>query len=184
MLLRLDNVQRHFGGVHAVDGVSLEIEKGSIHGLIGPNGAGKTTLVNVITGYVRTQSGQAWLEDDRLTGLPAHRIAGLGVARTFQNIRLFQDLTALENVMIGMHSAAPRRHARAARHAALLPPATSGQHLNDAHRLHGDGRAGSGRRRAPGRRPRCPTATSGAWRSPAPSRCSRGCSSSTSPRPA
>jgi len=104
VLLRLDNVRRHFGGVHAVDGVSLEIEQGSIHGLIGPNGAGKTTLVNVITGYVPFQSGHAWLESDELTGRPAHRIAALGISRTFQNIRLFKDLTALENVLIGMHT--------------------------------------------------------------------------------
>ncbi|HET7419383.1 MAG TPA: ATP-binding cassette domain-containing protein [Candidatus Dormibacteraeota bacterium] len=104
MLLRLDDVRRHFGGVHAVDGVSLDVEQGSIQGLIGPNGAGKTTLVNVITGYVRTDGGQAWLESDRLTGLAAHRIAALGVGRTFQNIRLFKDLTALENVLIGMHA--------------------------------------------------------------------------------
>ncbi len=104
MLLRLDNVQRHFGGVHAVDGVSLEVEQGSIQGLIGPNGAGKTTLVNVLTGYVGFQSGRAWIESDELTGLPAHRIAALGVARTFQNIRLFKDLTAAENVLIGMHT--------------------------------------------------------------------------------
>ena len=103
MLLRLDDVRRHFGGVHAVDGVSLEVEQGSIQGLIGPNGAGKTTLVNVITGYTRFQSGRAWLESDELSGLPAHRVAGLGIARTFQNIRLFKDLTALENVLIGMH---------------------------------------------------------------------------------
>ena len=97
-------MRRHFGGVHAVDGVTLEVEKGSIQGLIGPNGAGKTTLVNVITGYVPFQSGHAWLESDELTGLPAHRIAGLGISRTFQNIRLFKDLTALENVLIGMHT--------------------------------------------------------------------------------
>ena len=104
MLLRLDDVQRHFGGVRAVDGVSLEVEQGSIQGLIGPNGAGKTTLVNLITGYVRMQGGHAWLESDELTGRPAHRIAALGVARTFQNIRLFKDLTAIENVLIGMHT--------------------------------------------------------------------------------
>ena len=104
VLLRLDDVQRHFGGVRAVDGVSLEVEQGSIHGLIGPNGAGKTTLVNVITGYVRFQAGRAWLGSDELTGLPAHRIASLGIARTFQNIRLFKDLTAIENVLIGMHT--------------------------------------------------------------------------------
>ncbi len=107
MLLRLADVQRHFGGVRAVDGVSLEVEKGSIQGLIGPNGAGKTTLVNVVTGYTRMQSGQAWLESDELTGLPAHRIAGLGIGRTFQNIRLFKDLSAIENVLVGMHV---RRH--------------------------------------------------------------------------
>ena len=104
MLLRLDSVQRHFGGVRAVDGVSLEVEKGSIQGLIGPNGAGKTTLVNVVTGYVPIQSGRVWLESDELTAMPAHRIAAHGVARTFQNIRLFKDLTALENVVIGMHT--------------------------------------------------------------------------------
>jgi ABC-type branched-subunit amino acid transport system ATPase component len=104
VLLRLDKVQRHFGGVHAVDGVSLEVEEGSIQGLIGPNGAGKTTLVNVITGYVPFQSGHAWLQSDEVTGLPAHRIAALGISRTFQNIRLFKDLTALENVVVGMHT--------------------------------------------------------------------------------
>ena len=104
MLLRLVDVQRHFGGVHAVDGVSLEVEDGSIQGLIGPNGAGKTTLVNVLTGYTRIQGGRAWLGADELTGLPAHRIAALGIARTFQNIRLFKDLSALDNVLLGMHS--------------------------------------------------------------------------------
>jgi ABC-type branched-subunit amino acid transport system ATPase component len=104
VLLRLDKVQRHFGGVRAVDVVSLEVEQGSIQGLIGPNGAGKTTLVNVITGYVPFQSGHAWLQSDEVTGLPAHRIAALGMSRTFQNIRLFKDLTALENVVVGMHT--------------------------------------------------------------------------------
>ena len=104
MLLRLADIQRHFGGVRAVDGVSLDVEPGSIQGLIGPNGAGKTTLVNVVTGYTRMQAGRAWLENDELTGLPPHRIAALGVARTFQNIRLFKDLTAVENVLIGMHT--------------------------------------------------------------------------------
>ncbi|MEP6751740.1 MAG: ATP-binding cassette domain-containing protein [Candidatus Dormiibacterota bacterium] len=104
MLLRLDRVQRHFGGVRAVDGVSLDVEEGSIQGLIGPNGAGKTTLVNVITGYIPFQSGGAWIGDDKLAGLPAHRVAGLGIARTFQNIRLFKDLSAIDNVLVGMHS--------------------------------------------------------------------------------
>ena len=104
MLLRLDKVQRHFGGVHAVDGVSLEVEEGSIQGLIGPNGAGKTTLVNVITGYVPYESGKAWLQKDEITGLRPYRIATAGISRTFQNIRLFKDLTGLENVLVGMHA--------------------------------------------------------------------------------
>ena len=90
--------------MRAVDGVSLEVKQGSIQGLIGPNGAGKTTLVNVVTGYVPFQSGHAWLQSDEVTGLPAHRIAALGISRTFQNIRLFKDLTALENVVVGMHT--------------------------------------------------------------------------------
>ncbi|MGH7763859.1 MAG: ATP-binding cassette domain-containing protein, partial [Candidatus Dormibacteraceae bacterium] len=75
MLLRLDSIQRHFGGVHAVDGVSLEVEQGTIQGLIGPNGAGKTTLVNLLTGYIPIQGGHAWVGGDELTRLPAHRIA-------------------------------------------------------------------------------------------------------------
>jgi ABC-type branched-subunit amino acid transport system ATPase component len=134
VLLRLTDVQRHFGGVHAVDGVTLEVEKGSIQGLIGPNGAGKTTLVNVITGYIPFQSGKAWLESDQLTGRPAHRIAGLGVARTFQNIRLFKDLSAVENVIVGMHS---RRRDDTLAQLGTLPFFRRDQRsrLNEAHRL-------------------------------------------------
>src|SRR6202171_3502470 len=134
MLLRLDKVQRHFGGVHAVDGVSLEVEQGSIHGLIGPNGAGKTTLVNLITGYVPMQSGRAWLQSDELTGLPAHRIAALGISRTFQNIRLFQDLTALGNVLVGMHT---RRRDDTLAQLATLPMFRRGQRglMDDARGL-------------------------------------------------
>jgi ABC-type branched-subunit amino acid transport system ATPase component len=134
VLLRLDKVQRHFGGVHAVDGVSLEVEQGSIHGLIGPNGAGKTTLVNLITGYMPMQSGHAWLQSDELTGLPAHRIAALGISRTFQNIRLFKDLTALENVLVGMHT---RRRDDTLAQLATLPMFRRGQRalMDDARAL-------------------------------------------------
>jgi ABC-type branched-subunit amino acid transport system ATPase component len=134
VLLRLEKVQRHFGGVRAVDEVSLEVEKGSIQGLIGPNGAGKTTLVNAITGYVPLQSGDAWLESQRLTGLAAYRIAGLGIARTFQNIRLFKDLSAAENVIVGMHS---RRRDDTLAQLGTLPLFRRDQRarLNEAHRL-------------------------------------------------
>ena len=127
-------MQRHFGGVHAVDGVSLEVEQGSIQGLIGPNGAGKTTLVNVVTGYIRFQSGRAWIESDELTGLQAHRIAALGIARTFQNIRLFKDLTAVENVLIGMHT---RRRDDTLAQLGTLPFFRAGERerIKDAHLL-------------------------------------------------
>jgi ABC-type branched-subunit amino acid transport system ATPase component len=134
VLLRLDSVQRHFGGVRAVDGVSLDVEEGSIQGLIGPNGAGKTTLVNVITGYVPFQSGQAWIGSDKIGGLPAHRIARLGIARTFQNIRLFKDLSALDNVLVGMHS---RRRDDTLSQLATLPifRRDDRAHMNEVHRL-------------------------------------------------
>jgi ABC-type branched-subunit amino acid transport system ATPase component len=107
-LLQLSEVRRHFGGVKAVDGVSLEVEEGTIFGLIGPNGAGKTTLVNLVTGYIPTQGGSIRLGENgasaELAGRSPHRIAGLGVARTFQTLRLYRNLTAIENVLIGMHT--------------------------------------------------------------------------------
>jgi branched-chain amino acid transport system ATP-binding protein len=106
-LLQLTNVNRSFGGVHAVDDVSLEIEEGTIFGLIGPNGAGKTTLVNLVTGYIRPQSGSIRLQksggNTELARRPPHVVAGLGVARTFQTLRLYRNLTAIENVLAGMH---------------------------------------------------------------------------------
>jgi branched-chain amino acid transport system ATP-binding protein len=106
-LLQLTNVNRSFGGVHAVDDVSLEIEQGTIFGLIGPNGAGKTTLVNLVTGYIRPQSGSIRLQkgagNTELARRPPHVVAGLGVGRTFQTLRLYRNLTVIENVLAGMH---------------------------------------------------------------------------------
>ena len=123
-LLRLDGVTRHFGGVSAVDEISLEIPEGEIFGLIGPNGAGKTTLVNLATGYLRLDRGSIWLGDHRLDGMSSHDIASLGVARTFQTIRLYNELTATENVLVGMHS---RRRHDALQQLALLPVFRRGQ---------------------------------------------------------
>jgi len=117
-LLRLHELRCHFGGVRAVDGVSLDVEERSIFGLIGPNGAGKTTLVNVVTGYQRAQSGRVELGGDDLSGRPPHEVAARGVARTFQNIRLYRQLTALENVLVGMHHHRPHDTLR---QLALLP---------------------------------------------------------------
>jgi branched-chain amino acid transport system ATP-binding protein len=102
-LLRLDKVTRRFGGLTAVQDVSLSIEPGELFGLIGPNGAGKTTLFNLITGIYAPSEGIIELEGHSIGGLPTHRIAAFGIARTFQNIRLFGSLSALDNVKISCH---------------------------------------------------------------------------------
>ncbi len=102
-LLELRGVDKIFGGLHAVRGVSFAVEKGSIFGLIGPNGAGKTTLFNVITGVYRPEHGEILLAGKDLAGLRPARIAARGVARTFQNIRIFRSMTVAENVMVAGH---------------------------------------------------------------------------------
>jgi ABC-type branched-subunit amino acid transport system ATPase component len=108
MLLQVNNVTRTFGGVTALEGVSLAVEKGSVHGLIGPNGAGKTTLINVLSGIIAPSSGEVLFDDRPVQALPAHQLAARGVARTFQNIRLFPAMTCLENVIAGQHLVASR----------------------------------------------------------------------------
>ncbi|MET9020148.1 ABC transporter ATP-binding protein [Actinopolymorpha sp. NPDC004070] len=100
-LLELRDVTLRFGGLTALDTVSFELRRGEILGLIGPNGAGKTTCFNVMTGVYRPTSGQVRLEDRPLGRLKRHRITRYGIARTFQNIRLFDEMTALENVVVG-----------------------------------------------------------------------------------
>ncbi|MDI3299167.1 MAG: branched-chain amino acid ABC transporter ATP-binding protein/permease [Bacillota bacterium] len=102
-LLAVEGVGKAFGGVLAVDGVSFRLRRGEILGLIGPNGAGKTTLFNLITGFNRPDSGSIRLAGRPVAGLPAYRVAALGVSRTFQTIRLFPRLTVLENVLAGRH---------------------------------------------------------------------------------
>ncbi len=107
MLLELEGVSRTFGGVRAVDGAGFGVGRGQVHGLIGPNGAGKTTVINLISGLLKPSSGQIRLDGERIDTLPAYRIADLGVRRTFQNIRLFPGMSALQNVTVGQHT---RRH--------------------------------------------------------------------------
>lgn len=102
-LLTINHVSKHFGGLAALSDVSLSINHGEIFGLIGPNGAGKTTLFNVLTGLYHTTQGQIKLGDTPLLGKPPHAIVAAGLARTFQNIRLFANMTALENIMVGRH---------------------------------------------------------------------------------
>ncbi len=108
MLLQVKDVTRTFGGVKALDGVSLAVGKGEVHGLIGPNGAGKTTLINVLSSIIAPTSGEVWFDDQPVHTLPAHQLAARGMARTFQNIRLFPAMTCLENVIAGQHLVAPR----------------------------------------------------------------------------
>jgi branched-chain amino acid transport system ATP-binding protein len=103
-LLEVDHVTLRFGGVVALDDVTFELREGEILGLIGPNGAGKTTAFNVMTGVYRPTSGQVRFDGVRVTGRRPYEINRLGVARTFQNIRLFPEMTALENVMVGTDS--------------------------------------------------------------------------------
>jgi branched-chain amino acid transport system ATP-binding protein len=103
-LLRAEKVTKRFGGLVAVDEIDFDIPERGIVSLIGPNGAGKTTFFNVIAGLYRPTSGRIVFRGRQISGSPPHRITASGIARTFQNIRLFQNMTALENVMVGRHT--------------------------------------------------------------------------------
>lgn len=103
IVLKLDNVTKRFGGLTAVDRFTGYVKNGELLGLIGPNGAGKTTLFNLITGMYEPDEGEMVFFEKRLNGLKPHQITRLGIARTFQNIRLFSDMTVLENVMVAQH---------------------------------------------------------------------------------
>lgn len=108
LLLNAKGVTKRFGGLVAVDSVDFTIEEGAIVSLIGPNGAGKTTFFNCVTGYYTPEEGSILFGGTQTIGLKMHQITKLGIGRTFQNIRLFQNMTTLENVMVGEHS---RMHA-------------------------------------------------------------------------
>jgi len=101
--LTIENVSRNFGGVQALDDVSFDVEPGTIHGLIGPNGAGKTTLINILSGLLPPSAGRMSYNGNDLHRLAVHQMATIGIARTFQNIRLFPHMTCLENVEAGQH---------------------------------------------------------------------------------
>jgi branched-chain amino acid transport system ATP-binding protein len=103
-LLHLQGITRRFAGLTAVDAVSMTVAPGEIRGLIGPNGAGKTTLLNVISGLIRATDGVIELNATDITAVSAERRAAMGVRRTFQNLKLFETLTVLENVLIGLHA--------------------------------------------------------------------------------
>ena len=101
MLLHAENLGKRFGGVSALEAIDLALERGAVHALIGPNGAGKTTLLNILSGIYRPDGGEIFMEERNLTGKEPHEFAAAGVSRTFQNLQVFFNMTALENVMTG-----------------------------------------------------------------------------------
>ncbi len=103
-MLRLSHVSKHFGGLAVLQDVSFEVPAGSVFGLIGPNGAGKTTVFNLITGLLAPTGGEITLTGKSLLGMAPHRITRLGLGRTFQNIRIFKEMSLLDNVIVGMHA--------------------------------------------------------------------------------
>jgi len=102
-VLECVGVERRFGGLVAVTGVDLKIQKGEIFGLVGPNGSGKTTLTNAITGFYPPNEGRIILDGKDITGTAPHKVAGMGVARTFQNLALFNGMSVLDNILLGRH---------------------------------------------------------------------------------
>ncbi|MEZ4526748.1 MAG: ABC transporter ATP-binding protein [Desulfobacterales bacterium] len=116
--LEVKQLRKVFGGVVAVNDLSFEAEDGNITSVIGPNGAGKTTMFNLITGFTKPTSGQIFLKGREISGLKVHHIAAMGVARTFQHVQIFPEMTVLENVMVGRHT----RSASGLLHSFLIPP--------------------------------------------------------------
>lgn len=131
-LLTVSGVSKAFGGLKALSDISLQVHTGEIFGLIGPNGAGKTTLFNALTGLYSIDSGEIHLNGFRLDGRKPHQVLGAGLARTFQNIRLFAEMTALENVLVGRHA----RTKSGVVGAVLRLPATRREEADSCERAH------------------------------------------------
>jgi branched-chain amino acid transport system ATP-binding protein len=108
-LLRVEGLSKEFGGLHAIIDLSFAVEAGSVQAIIGPNGAGKTTVFNLVTGLYRPTAGRIFFDEADVTARPPHRLARAGIARTFQNLQIFLNMTALENVMVGRHLHIDRR---------------------------------------------------------------------------
>ena len=102
-MLKLSNISKRFGGLHVLQDLNIEVPQGTIFGLIGPNGAGKTTVFNLITGLLQPTGGSITFDGESLVGQKPHKITQRGIARTFQNIRVFKEMTLIENVVVGMH---------------------------------------------------------------------------------
>ena len=104
IILETRALSKHFGGLKAVDSVDMAVREGTIHGIIGPNGAGKTTFFNLLTGLIEVTRGAVLFGGRDITGIPPERVAGIGMSRTFQNIKLFRFMTVLDNVKVGFHT--------------------------------------------------------------------------------
>ena len=104
IVVKIENLSLSFGGIRALNGVSTRLLKGELLAIIGPNGAGKTCILNCISRFYTPQEGRIFYKDEDITGLPTHAIAGLGIARTFQNIELFKGMTVLDNIKLGRHT--------------------------------------------------------------------------------
>lgn len=133
-LLSVQGITKRFGGLTAVDNVSFDVFEGTIHAAIGPNGAGKSTAFNLLTGFDRPDAGRVLFRGTDLTGMKPHRIVRLGVVRTFQNTMLFDEMTVLENVLVGMHVRTKVGFVRAA---LMLPGVRAEERLarEEVHRL-------------------------------------------------
>ena len=163
-VLHIDHLTMRFGGVVAVNDLSMDINKGEIVALIGPNGAGKTTAFNMVTGVYTPTEGKVVLDGHDITGKRPDEITKLGVARTFQNIRLFSSMTVFENVLTARHL----------RRTSNFLSATFRLHMAEEKRMRAETEAP----------PACPTASRGCWRSPGRCPPSRSCCCWTSPPPA
>ena len=171
-----------FGGLKALNDVDLTVRRGTIHGLIGPNGSGKSTMMNVLTGIYVPTAGTIEFDGQSIVGRTSADIALSGIARTFQNVQLFGEMTALQNVLVGLHHTLPQQPARrGAAHAAL--PARGARGARRA-RSACCSFVGLADARRPKRRATCLTASSACWRSRARWRSTRSCCCSTSRRPA
>jgi ABC-type branched-subunit amino acid transport system ATPase component len=165
-MLVVKDITQTFGGLRALGGVSFTVAKGSIHSIIGPNGAGKTTLFNVLTGVYRPDAGSIQIEGREIRGKPPETIARLGMARTFQNIRLFGAMTVFENVKVGMHTRLRYSYLDALLRTPRMRRAEEAATDKIMELLERVGLAKNARTRSPAT---CPTASSAASRSPAPS---------------
>ena len=160
VLLTVKGLAKHFGGLKAVDGVDMEVRRGEIQALIGPNGSGKTTILNMLSGLYIPTGGEIRLEGNGHSGKKPHVITAHGIARTFQNIRLFGELTVLDNVLIGQHC-----RSKAGLRPAFFDPSSQKSRRG---RHAGEGIGDAGIRRPAGERslpsPRaCPMGSSGCW---------------------